>query len=252
MDEREEPLMGGNVASEVVRVGTTVRKPVTPATDAIDAVLRHLEEVGFSGSPRTLGRDDRDRHILEYIPGVIAQDRQPLSLDDVRIVGHMIRELHDALDSFEPPAHAAWNVVIPPDACELICHNDLAPWNLVINDQRWVFIDWDGAGPGSRLWDIAYAAHGFGGFHAGGNPDQAAIRLAALADGYGLDSEQRRQLPTKMVERTRAMFNLLEHGGRTGQQPWARLHAEGHAEHWGPTSDYIEHHLATWHQTLGT
>jgi hypothetical protein len=23
------------------------------------------------------------------------------------------------------------------------------------------FIDWDGAGPGSRLWDLAYAAHGF-------------------------------------------------------------------------------------------
>jgi hypothetical protein len=43
---------------------------------------------------------------------------------------------------------------------------------------RWVFIDWDGAGPGSRLWDLAYAAHGFVPLAAGGDP-------AADAPGCG-------------------------------------------------------------------
>jgi len=52
-------------------------------------------------------------------------------------------------------------VLIPdPAAGDLICHSDLAPWNLVRNEQRWVFIDWDNAGPSSRLWDLGYAALG--------------------------------------------------------------------------------------------
>ena len=31
-------------------------------------------------------------------------------------------------------------------------------WNLVRDRDRWVFIDWDGARPGSRLWDLACSA----------------------------------------------------------------------------------------------
>ena len=61
-------LTGGNVAGQVVRVGDTVRKPVTSATPAVEALLRHLEAAGFAGAPRTLGRDERGRQVLEYIP----------------------------------------------------------------------------------------------------------------------------------------------------------------------------------------
>ncbi len=250
MDVSEERLTGGNVATEVVRIGDTVRKPATPATDAVEAFLKHLESVGFLGAPRTLGRDDRDRHVVEHIPGVIAHTRPPLPLDALRRVGQLIRTLHDVSESFQPPEGAVWNVAIPPYRQELVCHHDLAPCNLVMNDDRWAFIDWDGAGPGSRLWDFAYAAHGFVVFLPDGNPDEDAVRLAALVDGYGLAKEQRQRLPRMIVNRTRAMFDLLEEGARTGRQPWATLHAEGHADHWGPTADYIERHLATWREVI--
>ena len=36
------------------------------------------------------------------------------------------------------------------------------------------------------------------------------------------------------------MADLLDNGARTGTQPWARLHAEGHGEHWTASADYIE------------
>jgi thiamine kinase-like enzyme len=41
-------------------------------------------------------------------------------------------------------------VVIAPDREDLICHHDLAPWNLVRDGDRWVFIDWDGACPAAE------------------------------------------------------------------------------------------------------
>ena len=54
----------------MVRVGDTVRRPAGPWTPAVDALLRHLEDVGFPGAPRALGRD---RHVL---PGVVAHLRR--------------------------------------------------------------------------------------------------------------------------------------------------------------------------------
>ena len=46
------------------------------------------------------------------------------------------------------------------------------------------------------------------------------------------------------------MADLLENGARTGVQPWARLHAEGHGEHWTAAADYIERNLGTWRRAL--
>ena len=46
------------------------------------------------------------------------------------------------------------------------------------------------------------------------------------------------------------MYELLRDGASTGTQPWARLHAEGHAEFWGPAADYIERHHGDWAEFL--
>jgi Ser/Thr protein kinase RdoA (MazF antagonist) len=116
----------------------------------------------------------------------------------------------------------------------------------VLARDRWVFIDWDGAGPGTRLWDLGYAAHGFVGMAAGNDPQRDAPRLAAFADGYGLSAQERDRFPDQIEGHTRAMYRLLCDGAATGQQPWARLHAEGHADHWGPAADYIGSHRQSW------
>ena len=247
----EQPLAGGNVADGVVRVGGTVRKPAGYWTPAVEALLLSLEAQGFTGAPRALGRDERGRQVLEYVPGPMAHDEP--SLDPARLfrVGRLIRELHDASAGFPPPAGARWNVAIPPDRDELVCHHDLAPWNLVLGEDRWVFIDWDGAGPGSRLWDLAYAVNGFVPLEEGGDPCSDGPRLRALADGYGLDGSQRERLPVLIEAHTRGMADLLEHGARTGTQPWARLHAEGHGAYWAAAADYIGRHLDDWRRALG-
>ncbi len=252
MAEIEVPLSGGNVAAGVVRVGRTVRKPVTPATPAVHAVLRHLEKVGFAGAPRALGRDEQGRQVLEYVEGPLATVLPPMTPADLVRVGRLVRDLHDALAFFSAPDDARWEVAIPPDRDELICHHDLAPWNLVLGADPWVFIDWDGAGPGSRLWDLAYAAQSFTPLHAGGDPAQDASRLRALVDGYGATHAQRQQLPGLIEAHTRGMYNLLVDGARTGRQPWARLHDEGHAQHWGPAADYVADHSDVFTEAVTT
>ena len=232
------------MAAAVVRIGDAVRKPVTEATPAVEALLAHLD--GFPGAPRHLGRDEQGRQILEYIPGTV--DDVPADSRELRRAGRLVRDLHDALADFRPAANAHWDVVIPPDREDHVCHHDLAPWNLVRAEDRWVLIDWDGAGPGSRLWDLGYAAHGFVPLHAGGDPATDGPRLRALADGYGLDADQRAELPVLIAAHTRGMYDLL----RTSTvEPWTRLYAEGHGDHWGPAADYIERHLDAWRTALG-
>jgi len=250
VSEIERPLVGGNVSSGVVRIGETVHKPWSAASPSVDALLQHLHRQGFEGAPRSLGRDDQGRQVLEFIPGDVVHSPAPLNHQELRQVGDLIRRFHDAVDTFVVPADATWDVVIPPDREELICHHDLAPWNLVRDGDRLVFIDWDNAGPGSRLWDLAYAAHGFVGMAAGNDAETDAARLVALVDGYGLDQDDRLRLGGLLVARTRAMFDLLHNGFLTGRQPWARLYEEGHGDHWGPAADYIEANLAIWERAL--
>jgi hypothetical protein len=100
------------------------------------------------------------------------------------------------------------------------------------------------------MGDLGYAAHGFVPLHAGGDPETDGRRLRSLAEGYGCDDRQRRELPDAALRRVRAMFDVLEEGARTGRMPWARLHAEGHADHWGAAADHIARHRKAWIRTL--
>lgn len=85
----------------------------------------------------------------------MANTLPPLTAGDLHRLDAFVHELHHAAESFKPPEAPQWKVVIAPDREDLICHHDLAPWNLFRDKDRWVFIDWDGAGPGSRLWELA-------------------------------------------------------------------------------------------------
>ncbi len=244
----EQPLLGGNVAAVVVRVGDTVRRPAGPWSSSIDALLLHLERAGYEGAPRALGYDQAGRQVLSFVEGYV--DPDPLDLDRGRVAdtGRMIREFHDVVTSFTPSPGSVWNVAIHPDREDLICHHDLAPWNLVRGPSSLTFIDWDGAGPGSRLWDLAYAAHGFVPLAAGSSLRdlEAASRLASLVDAYGLDERGRQEFVALLVPRIRSMYNLLRQGHRLGREPWSRLWSEGHGEIWLTDADYVEERIGLW------
>jgi hypothetical protein len=218
----ETPLVG-NVTAGVVRVGDTVRRSVGPWTGGVDALLRHLRDVGFSGAPLPLGRDAGGRQVLEYVPGEVGPEAGTYDVGDVESIGAFVRRLHDAMASFDPPPDAAWNVVIPADRVEGICHHDVAPWNLVRSDRGWVLIDWDASGPGSRLWDLAYAAQAMAGLNATRLVDESAQRLRTFVDAYDLRPDARPALAPMLGRRARAMYDMLRDAAGAGREPWARI-----------------------------
>ena len=68
-NQEEVPLTGGRVLRGVVRVGSTVRRPMPADPDYVHELLAHLERCGFEGAPRFLGVDSRGREIVSYIEG---------------------------------------------------------------------------------------------------------------------------------------------------------------------------------------
>ncbi|MFV2109351.1 phosphotransferase enzyme family protein [Micromonospora sp. LOL_015] len=250
----EQPLTGGNVADAVVRIGDTVRRPAGAWTPAVHAFLAHLHDVGFGGAPRPLGVDAAGREVLTYLPGTVPwPDRSDLlgPVAALRRVGRLVRDLHDAAASFTPPPGAVWRRLIPPDGTDLVVHHDLAPWNLVVGD-RWAFIDWDTAAPGTRLWDLAYAAKAFVPLTADPawqRPD-AARRLRTLVDAYGLDERQRRDLVPLLARRARSMHDFLAEQSAAGVLPWTRLWDDGHGETWRRDAEHIGDRAADWTAAL--
>ncbi len=251
-DDIEHELSGGNVAAKVIRLGKTVRKPITESTSSVEAFLQHLSQSGFLHSPHSFGRDDAGRYVLEFIEGETITHPELLTLADLQTVAGVIRDLHRAASSFPPPRSAVWNVAIQPDREELICHNDLGAWNLIRSGSGWVFIDWDGSGPASRLWDLAYAAQSIVHLAYGGDPAKDAIRLRTFVDAYGLEQSEREQFPQLLSRRTRAGYDLLERGALESIEPWARIYKLDNGEYWRKAAEYVREHEAVWASALSS
>lgn len=193
-------------------------------------------------------KQDLENQVLEYVAGDNALDHQPLDLDSISRIGTMVRRIHDVSELFPIPEQS-WSTIIPTANANLMCHNDLAPWNLIMGKQ-WSFIDWDGAGPSTRRWDLAYASQSFAMLIDGEPTETAALRLRAFVDGYGADQALREALPAAISERTAAMFTFLHKSHLDGTQPWADMFRDGHGEFWRAASEYVKRNEETWARAL--
>ena len=234
MDEAEQTLTGGNV-NVVVRVGITVRRSAQPWTPTIQALLQHLHLQGFTGVPQALGLDDQGREVLSFIPGNVPQYPVPtyvLTDQTLREVVQLLRHYHDATRSFTPPPRAVWQFEIPGPV-EVICHNDIAPYNTVFRHGRPVaWIDFDSVAPGPRLWDVVYAAYRF--VPLEGVAREASVwptnlrRLRRFCDLYGLNEAEQADFTETLLARLDAMCRWLLQGVDQPHSAQARLVQDGH------------------------
>ncbi len=222
-DQVEIELPGSRTRGRVVRIGNRVHRRRRPEAETIHALLDHLRMQGFEGAPRALGFDDKDREVLSFIEGTagVFLGSAPLpdyvrSDESLAAVGRLVRRFHDATVSFVPPHNAVWvKQAGHPVSGEVVCHNDIGPYNTVFQGGAPVaLIDFDDAAPGPREWDLAYAAYRFVPFY----PDEICLlpvngwkeppdrqrRLAILGDSYGWRDESK--LLAVLVRRIDAMI----------------------------------------------
>jgi GNAT superfamily N-acetyltransferase len=248
----EERLEGGHYWSEVRRVGGTVRRPTGPWTPSVHWLLHYLADQGFTAAPRPLGIDDQGREILTFANGVLVQDHQSLtgSVEGLRRAVRLIRAFHDLSARLVGYIDGPWNEDYHDPAAnpEIICHNDLAAWNLVAGDSGWTFIDWDLAAPGRRIWDLGTAVISFIPLFPSSQlgDDETAERLRLFSRTYGFSEGAESELLAAAVQRAQWEANILRTRGRAGVEPWASLLREGHGEVWASTAEHIQTHQDKW------
>src|SRR2546430_8645872 len=157
--------------------------------------------------------DHRGREVVDFIAGQAG--RIPMDdymrTDEMLVeVGEMLRTFHDATVTFVVPERAVWRQAAPdPGPIEVVCHNDWAPYNAVFHNRSLrAFIDWDFARPGSRIWDLVWAAHTWvplwdedGCVGVGWpTPPDRGYRLRLLCDAYGLADRVRSEEHTSELQ----------------------------------------------------
>lgn len=247
----EERLPGGFIA-EVVRVGDTVRRTPPENADFVAALLRHLERVGADLAPRHLGTDEHGRQVLSHLDGRVPwRDREdPGYFADpalIRLAG-LIRRLHDACAG-SPLAGGA----------ETVCHGDLSPKNTVYRHSPQgllpvAFLDWDRAGPGRRIADVAFAAWHWAELGDGADPAELGRRAGLLRDAYaGADGPllPRVELVEVMLDQLEGTWRGIEAGADRDEPGMRRLRAAGVVRLVHGWHDWLQRHRPAVLAALG-
>lgn len=208
----------------MTRVGDTVRRTPGPNAAYVHRLLAHLAAAGWDGAPRFHRLTDDGAEILDFVPGQSGVEpavRARVGEDSTLVaLTLLVRRLHD-LTAGTPLAGGQ----------EVVCHHDLDPRNTVYRDQGGrltpvALIDWDLAGPGRRVQDVARVAWQYLPLGAEvTNLADTARRLRLVVDSYGL-SNREDLLPTVLWWQERC-WRGIESGAEAGEPAMVALRDAG-------------------------
>jgi hypothetical protein len=224
------PLSGGTAnRGLVIRAGDTVLRPTAPCWPATHALLAHLSAAGFDGAPRVLAVN-ATTEVLTYIHGQAAVPPPPAdTLTDAVLISiaRLLRSYHQAVQSFDPAGYR-WPRPIPASfRTGLVSHNDVHPANLVFRDGRAVaLIDFDLAGPGSAVWDLAAAARNWAPLRDDQDitdcrQGRAIERFRTFLDACELTRAERRRVAEAVVANHDWTYAIVIEAAAAGHQGFA-------------------------------
>ncbi len=240
-DGPEIELPAGDVTVGVVRIGDTVRRPHQDTSARVADYLRHLEQRGFEGAPRYLGRDDQGRDVLTYLDGEVPGDpieRWAAADGVLRSVAGLVRRLHDASAGYVIPERTVEpgrpQPRFPADEPRIVSQRDVTPQNTVFRaGVAWGLIDFDLSDWTTRSVDLANTA-----MHwvplcdpADRGPAFAdvdvAARLRLLLDGYGREVIEPEQFLHAAELRFAGSYDVMHWAAENLGGGWARMWDEG-------------------------
>ncbi|WP_079508755.1 phosphotransferase [Mesobacillus jeotgali] len=258
--ENEEILTGGNVTN-VYRSGFTVRRELKPNGTKIHKLLKHLEGKGYSYAPKYFGIDEKGREVLSYIEGEAGNyplKKYMLSNDVLREIAKMLRLYHDAVSDFF--IEESWQPIDnTPQPFEVICHNDFAIYNIIFYQMKPVgIIDFDVAGPGPRLWDIAYTLFtcvplsrfyrsekdGMVHYNASLHARCIKERVKLFFDSYGMKMEA--TYLEMVLLRLEGLCKTIIRKAQEGNIAFQKMIEQGHVEHYRSDIEFIREHGRDW------
>ena len=224
----------GNMA-DVYRLGDRVRKPKGTWWPATRQVLRYLEDAGYPHSQR-ITSESSDLVDFRYVDGnTISPDLHGADDDHTLIViGTRVREMHDTLIDFRlDPGTETVPWPISPPGNNILCHNDISPWNTVmLDDEVQAFIDWDLVSFGTREWELAWMCWRWAPIYPQGertafSADSQAARCRTLLEAYGLDALNLDDFVALIDRRMESALEVVEQLGAQGVPGFDRLLATG-------------------------
>jgi aminoglycoside phosphotransferase (APT) family kinase protein len=183
-----------------------------------------------------LGRDEQGRGVFKWIDGQVPVPPYPawaLTDEALASVGRLLRRYHDTVETISLPAEMDWSQEMPdPRGGSNICHNDVCPENVVFRDGEAVgLLDFDFAARGRPIWDLAQTARMWvplrpAEFNVERSHLDPFARLRVLADAYGLEAGQHRELVEAVIESRRAGSRFVQRRVHAGEvafvDAWAR------------------------------
>lgn len=240
----------------VIRAGNTVRRTAGPWTPRVHQLLAYLRKQGITQVPEPLGYDTQGREMLSYIPGTagITLTGDLRSEDVMAQTARLLRRIHDVTEPVARKWIDGWQAP-PREPVEVICHGDFAPYNCLFSGATLTgVIDFDNAGPGLRLWDVAYAIYRFAPVTAPSNPEsfgsicEQGNRIRLFCDAYRL--EDRSGLVDAVIERVAAMAASLRDGAARGDVRFQANIDAGHLAIYEADLAWLQEHQNEYRQLL--
>lgn len=239
------PLLGGDVTEGLVRVGDTVRRPVSDVSQRVRHLLDFLQSAGFQGAPRFLGVDESGRDTLSFVPGDTAGRPWPSWVADESSaisVARLVRSYDDAAQRLGVPDWARTGEDADPHGCPssiagpatFLAHMDITPENVVFRDGTAVaLIDFDLVRPATRVEEVANLLLWWGAWMPVTDRDpvmrkvDAASRAAVLLDAYGLGPVDRAEVVSVARNAAERSWHLMRRRALTHGGGWERMWDEG-------------------------
>ncbi|WP_349957587.1 phosphotransferase [Rhizobium sp. ZPR3] len=226
------------IGGEPFRQGDLIVRPAAAWTAGVHALLAVLHRHGFDAAPISAGYDEAWERVT-YLPGDTGDldDRTDMRSEKaLQSAASLLRRYHDCSALFAKSLEAGYRWQLPArPPCEIICHGDFAPYNVVLNNGEVTgIIDFEAAHPGSRCWDLAYAVYRWAPLSSSvaaeglERPADQIRRARIFVDAYGLPAAERARLPDIIVERLEALLSFMEREAERGIERYRRNLQDGH------------------------